>query len=188
MDNHRLFRVTGTSHRLLSLEEFLFDKTSLRANLLQSKDTLYVIHYHEEDKRLRVGSIETYPINDLEEDIKNVQEAENIYEIQALSFRTLVRYEYSTEDDLVAVYHKDDLLVRTFEYNNHIMTAHKVPDGLESFYVYDVYAPHGKVLKTPQTQDKSRTLNMVKGIQSLQTPYKERRCISLVRISTSLLS
>ena len=34
------------------------------------------------------------------------------------------------------------------KYKNHIIIAHKQPEGLESFYEYDEYIPKGKVQKS----------------------------------------
>ena len=143
LDNHRLFRLHGNAHRLLGLEELLFDKTSLRKNLLQTSTELLLVHYHQEDERTRVSAIERYALDEQE---KLMQE-HSIYEVLATDKETQVRYAYSDEEDLIGVYGKGDLLRRTFTYTNHIMTSHCVPEGLESYYAYDVYDVEGKVLK-----------------------------------------
>ena len=126
LDNHRLFRLHGNAHRLLGLEELLFDKTSLRKNLLETPTELLLVHYHQEEERTRIASIETFNLSQKQE----VVEEHTIYESLPTTIQRLVRYEYSDENDLVAVYAKENLLRRTFTYTNHIMTSHCVPEGL----------------------------------------------------------
>ena len=145
LDNHRLFKLLGNAQRLLGLEEILFDKSSLRKTFLEIADTLILLHYHDEEERLRLGSIETFS-NDAHSK-EALYEEHNLYETRVATLQPLVRYAYSDENDLIAVYGKEDLLLRTFTYSNHVMTSHKVPEGLESFYEYDSYSAEGKVLK-----------------------------------------
>jgi RHS repeat-associated protein len=92
-----------------------------------------------------VGSIETFKHD--EKTLETLYEEHDLYETLETSLVPQVRYVYSDEDDLVAVHGKEDLLLRTFTYTNHVMTSHTVPEGLESFYVYDDYSFEGKVLK-----------------------------------------
>ncbi|WP_434779549.1 RHS repeat-associated core domain-containing protein [Neisseria sp. Ec49-e6-T10] len=66
----------------------------------------------------------------------------------SLNNDTLVRYEYSDQGDLIAVYNGNEQCQRTFAYNNHIMTLHGQPDGFESYYEYDQYHLKGKVKRS----------------------------------------
>ena len=93
LDNQRIFNLLGSEHRLLGLEELEFDKTELRKNLLESNDTLLLLHYHEEDNRLRLGSIERFK-ND-EKTKEKLYEAYTLYETLPLTLQPLVRYVYS---------------------------------------------------------------------------------------------
>lgn len=61
-------------------------------------------------------------------------------------YSTLVSYSYNDEGDLIEVSNHVGRITRQFEYKNHIMVAHKVPNGVESFYKYNEYSPKGKVL------------------------------------------
>ncbi|RUM69158.1 MAG: hypothetical protein DSZ08_06965, partial [Sulfurovum sp.] len=143
LDNQRLFALQGNAHRLLGLEELVFDKSDLRKNLLRTDDALVLLHYHKQDQRKRLGSIETFSL-DKEEALMAEY---NIHEVQDATLKTMVRYVYSEDNDLIAVHGKEDLLLRTFDYRNHVMISHGVPEGLESYYEYDVYGAEGKVLK-----------------------------------------
>ncbi|MCF6244388.1 MAG: DUF6531 domain-containing protein, partial [Sulfurovum sp.] len=145
LDNHRLFKLLGTTHRLLGLEELIFDSTELGSTLLETEDTLLGLHYHSVDERLRVARIETFSAD--EKSKKRCLETYGLHETQPASLIPLVRYVYSQENDLIAVHGKEEMLLRTFSYQNHIMISHGVPDGLESYYEYSQYTPKGRVLK-----------------------------------------
>ncbi|QIQ22139.1 RHS repeat-associated core domain-containing protein [Zophobihabitans entericus] len=66
----------------------------------------------------------------------------------SLDNETLVRYDYSDKGDLVAIYNSANQCQRQFSYNNHMMTMHGQPDGLESYYEYDQYNLKGKVKRS----------------------------------------
>jgi len=156
MDNHRLFVVQSNGLRVLGLEELLFDTSSLVKNLLQTKDALYLVYYHKDNERTRVSSIEKFAL-DKQEDLE-----EEHHEALETKTQSLVRYVYDGEDNLSEVYHKNNLLVRTFTYKNHMMTSHKVPEGLESYYEYTQYKPSGKVLRNTTNTGQSWDFNYQK--------------------------
>nr|WP_301011522.1 RHS repeat-associated core domain-containing protein [Halomonas sp.] len=58
----------------------------------------------------------------------------------------LVRYSYSPVGDLIAVRHRHGEVVREFEWQDHILTAHRVPGGMEAHYTWDRHAPDGRVV------------------------------------------
>ena len=76
-----------------------------------------------------------------------------------LNAKVLVRYDYSTEADLIHVFVDDSpvkadepsqyklRLSRKFEWKNHILTAHHEVGGTSSYYEYDEYSPKGKVTR-----------------------------------------
>ncbi|MGO1870384.1 MULTISPECIES: RHS repeat-associated core domain-containing protein [Halomonas] len=58
----------------------------------------------------------------------------------------LVRYSYSPVGDLIAVRHRHGEVVREFEWQNHMLIAHRVPGGMETHYTWDRHAPDGRVV------------------------------------------
>nr|WP_264477828.1 RHS repeat-associated core domain-containing protein [Halomonas malpeensis] len=58
----------------------------------------------------------------------------------------LVRYSFSALGDLLAVRHRHGEMVREFEWDNHLLTAHRVPGGMEAHYTWDRHAPDGRVV------------------------------------------
>ncbi|WP_226251145.1 DUF6531 domain-containing protein, partial [Halomonas sp. SBBP1] len=58
----------------------------------------------------------------------------------------LVRYSYSPVGDLIAVRHRHGEVVREFEWQAHMLTAHRVPGGMEAHYTWDRHAPDGRVV------------------------------------------
>lgn len=67
--------------------------------------------------------------------------------------KPLVSYQYSEEGDLITVYRYQDspsglatTPSRLYDWQNHIMTAHHIPNGVSSYYVYDEYTITGKVI------------------------------------------
>ena len=58
----------------------------------------------------------------------------------------LVRYSFSPVGDLIAVRHRHGEVVREFEWQNHMLTAHRVPGGMEAHYSWDRHAPDGRVV------------------------------------------
>jgi len=143
LDNLRLFRVQYKAQRIQSLEEIVSETPSVGDRLLALETELLHLSYTQQNQRIRLSSIQSHHLKNRDK----LQETHNIYEVKQAESNILVRYAYSEQNDLVAVYGREDLLLRTFEYHNHIMVAHKVPEGLESFYEYDSYTPEGKVLK-----------------------------------------
>jgi len=127
------------------LEELDFDKSSLGINLLETSSELILIAYHQEEERLRIKSIETFGKDEKRKE--KLLDSYHLYDSLHTTLIPLVRYVYSKDDDLVAVHGKEDLLLRTFTYQNHIMTSHGVPEGLVSYYEYTTYSPKGKVIK-----------------------------------------
>jgi YD repeat-containing protein len=79
---------------------------------------------------------------------KHELEEKSKLSIQKAAQEILVIYGYSQEGDLVEVKNQAGITKRLFEYTNHMMTAHKEPEGLESYYAYDQYEPTGKVTKS----------------------------------------
>ncbi|WP_150539437.1 RHS repeat domain-containing protein [Actinobacillus vicugnae] len=59
----------------------------------------------------------------------------------------LVSYGYNDQGDLIEVRNSQNEIVRTFTYQNHIMTRHTDSAGLVSEYEYSDYRPQGKVLR-----------------------------------------
>ncbi len=78
------------------------------------------------------------------------------------TIEALVSYRYSLQGDLVEVKNHTGRITRQFEYKNHILTVHKVPDGLESFYEYDQYTPQGKVIRSWANTGESWTFSYQK--------------------------
>ena len=58
----------------------------------------------------------------------------------------LVRYSFSAAGDLLAVRHRHGEVVREFEWQDHMLTAHRVPGGMEAHYTWDRHAPDGRVV------------------------------------------
>ncbi len=58
----------------------------------------------------------------------------------------LVRYSYSSAGDLLAVRQRHGEVVREFEWQDHMLTAHRVPGGMEAHYTWDRHAPDGRVI------------------------------------------
>ncbi|MCK5920569.1 MAG: hypothetical protein KAG66_06485, partial [Methylococcales bacterium] len=111
LDNRRLFRLLGNEGRLLGLEELRYE-SDLGTAVLKSEQGLFVINHSKENTRLRVSSIESL-------DSAQEEKLKESYRLQSLPEATLVpllRYAYSEEGDLIAVYGKNDLLKRTFQY------------------------------------------------------------------------
>ena len=176
LDNHRVFKLLGNTHRILGLEELTFDKTTLSKNLLEVGQYLILIHYTQENERLRVGSIESF--KNEEKIKKKLYEDYTLHNTEPATLKPLVRYVYSKENDLIEVYGLENVLLRTFSYRNHVMISHGVPEGLESFYEYSQYNPQGKVLKnttnTHQVWDFSYKKNetLVKDALGRETVYR----------------
>ncbi|MCF6244146.1 MAG: DUF6531 domain-containing protein, partial [Sulfurovum sp.] len=145
LDNQRLFRLIGNEQRLLGVEEVVWDKTNLSKHLLALKDDLLLLQYAQKEEHLRLSSVETFVYD--EKTKEKLLETHALDETLEGTIKPMVHYSFSKENDLIAVYGKDDVLLRTFTYTNHVMTSHKVPEGLESYYEYDEYSATGKVLK-----------------------------------------
>ena len=58
----------------------------------------------------------------------------------------LVRYSFSAAGDLLAVRHRHGEVVREFEWQDHMLIAHRVPGGMEARYTWDRHAPDGRVV------------------------------------------
>ncbi|WP_371827757.1 RNase A-like domain-containing protein [Vreelandella zhanjiangensis] len=58
----------------------------------------------------------------------------------------LVRYSFSAAGDLLAVRHRHGEVVREFEWQEHMLIAHRVPGGMEAHYTWDRHAPDGRVI------------------------------------------
>ncbi|MGP8296256.1 RHS repeat-associated core domain-containing protein [Halomonas sp. AOP7-B1-5] len=58
----------------------------------------------------------------------------------------LVRYSFSAAGDLLAVRHRHGEVVREFEWQDHMLIAHRVPGGMEAHYTWDRHAPDGRVV------------------------------------------
>ncbi|WP_240549183.1 RHS repeat-associated core domain-containing protein [Billgrantia antri] len=69
----------------------------------------------------------------------------------------LVRYAYSEEGDLISVRLRHGEVVREFEWQNHILTAHRVPGGIEARYTWDRHAPEGRVIAQEESGGLKRT-------------------------------
>ncbi|WP_223828148.1 RHS repeat-associated core domain-containing protein [Vreelandella titanicae] len=69
----------------------------------------------------------------------------------------LVRYSYSPAGDLIAVRHRHGEVVREFEWQDHMLTAHRVPGGMEAHYTWDRHAPDGRVVGQQEAGGLART-------------------------------
>ncbi|KPQ23338.1 hypothetical protein [Halomonas sp. HL-93] len=69
----------------------------------------------------------------------------------------LVRYSYSPVGDLIAVRHRHGEVVREFEWQAHMLTAHRVPGGMEAHYTWDRHAPDGPVVGQQEAGGLSRS-------------------------------
>ncbi|WP_445009867.1 type VI secretion system tip protein TssI/VgrG [Vreelandella stevensii] len=69
----------------------------------------------------------------------------------------LVRYSYSPAGDLIAVRHRHGEVVREFEWQDHLLTAHRVPGGMEAHYTWDRHAPDGRVVGQQEAGGLART-------------------------------
>ncbi|MBF8224316.1 type VI secretion system tip protein VgrG, partial [Halomonas sp. 328] len=69
----------------------------------------------------------------------------------------LVRYSYSPAGDLIAVRHRHGEMVREFEWQAHMLVAHRVPGGLEAHYTWDRHAPDGRVIGQQEAGGLART-------------------------------
>ncbi|WP_234668058.1 RHS repeat-associated core domain-containing protein [Halomonas sp. TD01] len=58
----------------------------------------------------------------------------------------LVRYSFNSVGDLIAVRHRHGEVMREFEWDTHMLTAHRVPGGIEAHYTWDRHAPDGRVI------------------------------------------
>ncbi len=85
-----------------------------------------------------------------------------------------VNYRYDLHGDLVEVKNHTGRITRQFEYKNHMLVGHKVPEGLESFYEYDRYVPEGKVLHSWSNTGKSWTFEYLTG-QTVVTDHEGRQ-------------
>jgi YD repeat-containing protein len=140
LDNKRLFRLLGNEGRLLGLEELIWEDHP-GTHVVKTDEGCFVLTLSKAKERIRLEHIESHPASK-EEDLKER------YGLPALSTAALVprlRYAYSEEGDLIAVY-VNDKLKRSFRYKNHLLVYHGVPNGLESHYTYDSYTPEGKVI------------------------------------------
>ena len=61
----------------------------------------------------------------------------------------LVRYSYSPAGDLIAVRHRHGEVMREFEWQDHMLTAHRVPGGMEAHYTWNRHAPAAAGRPTP---------------------------------------
>ncbi|WP_155833450.1 RHS repeat domain-containing protein [Halomonas sp. BC04] len=68
-----------------------------------------------------------------------------------------MNYTYSPEGDLLAVRHRHGEVVREFEWQEHMLTAHRVPGGMEARYTWDRLAPEGRVIAQEETGGQART-------------------------------
>ncbi|QGQ70272.1 hypothetical protein [Halomonas sp. PA16-9] len=69
----------------------------------------------------------------------------------------LVRYSFSPAGDLIAVRHRHGEVVREFEWQDHMLTAHRVPGGMEAHYTWDRHAPDGRVVGQQEAGGLART-------------------------------
>ncbi|MCS4294221.1 RHS repeat-associated protein [Comamonas sp. BIGb0152] len=60
---------------------------------------------------------------------------------------TLVRYGYSDEGDLVTVHNRANALVRTFQWDHHRISAHRIAQGPWHHYRYESKAPGARVIE-----------------------------------------
>jgi type VI secretion system secreted protein VgrG len=136
--------------RLKEVKEHIFKKTILTVadkakgkkeeELLLTEDGK-LLYLQFANKQLQ--AIASYP-----KVAKDEIEEKSKLQTQESQTQTLVTYNYSKQADLIEVKNKVGDVRRLFEYKNHIMIAHKQPEGLESFYEYDEYTPKGKVQKS----------------------------------------
>ncbi len=68
----------------------------------------------------------------------------------------LVQYAYTSEGDLQAVHHQDGHVAREFEWQAHILIAHRVPGSQETRYTWDHHAPTGRVIEQQETGSLTR--------------------------------
>ena len=151
-------------------------KRNYPSHIIDSINQVLSLEFVEINQQIRLAEIRHLKnINDIREhlpqhttqlslaDILKLAEAEanrqfvNLEDV--LNIKTLVRYGYSNEGDLVQVYTDHSpveanqpsdyrlKLVRQFEWNSHIMVAHHIVDGLSSYYEYDEYTTQGKVIR-----------------------------------------
>ncbi|MDC8805606.1 hypothetical protein PRZ61_19330, partial [Halomonas pacifica] len=59
--------------------------------------------------------------------------------------------------DLIAVRHRHGEVVREFEWQAHMLVAHRVPGGLEAHYSWDRHAPDGRVIGQQEAGGLART-------------------------------
>ncbi len=69
----------------------------------------------------------------------------------------LVRYAYSPEGDLISVQLRHGEVVREFEWQDHMLTAHRVPGGIEARYTWDRHVPEGRVIAQEESGGLTRT-------------------------------
>ncbi|WP_230478370.1 RHS repeat-associated core domain-containing protein [Vreelandella hamiltonii] len=73
------------------------------------------------------------------------------------SDQPLVQYAYTSEGDLQAVHHQDGQVAREFEWQEHILVAHRVPGSQETRYTWDHHAPTGRVIEQQEAGGLTRT-------------------------------
>ncbi|WP_422103664.1 RHS repeat-associated core domain-containing protein [Vreelandella sp.] len=73
------------------------------------------------------------------------------------SEQPLVQYAYTSEGDLQAVHHQDGHVAREFEWQAHILVAHRVPGSQETRYTWNHHAPTGRVIEQQETGGLTRT-------------------------------
>lgn len=59
----------------------------------------------------------------------------------------IVRYDYSSEGDLIVVFNNKREVTREYKYKNHILIEHSQPGGVVARYEYDQYNERGKVIR-----------------------------------------
>lgn len=69
----------------------------------------------------------------------------------------LVRYEFTAEGDLSRVRNRVGHVVRSFTWQNHLMTGHAQPGGVDMRYEWDRHDPSGKVLRQIETDGLTHT-------------------------------
>ncbi|WP_340163093.1 DUF6531 domain-containing protein, partial [Vreelandella olivaria] len=73
------------------------------------------------------------------------------------SDQRLVQYRYTPEGDLHEVRHQDGQVVREFEWQDHLLIAHRIPGGAETRYTWDHHAPTGRVIQQQDSGGLART-------------------------------
>ena len=136
----------------------------LLTHIKTDDDRIFALSYLNTKDQLRLQSVEEWVWQENDPDRK-----ENFQK------RPLVNYSYSEQGDLIQVRNHLDRITREFEYKNHIMVAHKVPNGLESYYSYDFYTDKGKVQKNHTNNGESWTFDYTQPQQTTITDQTGRQ-------------